>query len=855
MENDTFLNHPAPDPRQRNSLALRPRHIEGPPPEFIDEPGPGLLVEYWEMLRCHKGTLAVACFLGLLFSLLFTLPQTPVYRARASLEIQNLNENFLNLRDVSPTTNEGSSSLAEYDLQTQVKILQSDSVLERVIVKLNLAQRFAQESERSRLAAWRKALGLEESPRSLTRDDLLRRVSKNLTSETEPKTRLIEILYNSPDPQLAAEFANTLTAEFTQQNLEARWKSTQQTGEWLTRQMDDVRIKLEKSEDDLQSYASASGLLFTSEKDNVAEEKLRQLQEELSKAQADRAVAQSKFELASKASPDSLPEVLDDKTMGEYQVRLADLRRQLAELSSTLTLAHPAVKKVQAQIVALESAVESKRGNFVERIRTEFESARRRQNLLAGNYAAQARLVSEQAAKVAHYNILKRDVDTNRELYDSLLRNVQEAGMTAALRATNIRVVDTAVPPARRYKPNFLLNSALGLLAGAFFGIGFVVMRERADQSIQAPGQTALYLEAPELGVIPSSHAEGSRRFSYYHDREGTRGLGLGPRGSGPKNGDSVPGSKDSGNRAILSLGLRTPSFQSPAPSPPPSASSRVELVTLQQRPSVLADAFRATLASILYSGENGDRPRVIVLTSANPREGKTTVASNLALAAAEIGQSVLLIDGDLRKGRLHEIYEVSNAWGLSDLLAGTETAGVEELRVESRDAACQATSPVIPSNPSVIVSDPPVILSEAKDPCISPADKWNAETRRLVISTGSGDLCLLPSGSPAANISGLLYSSRARDFLKRMRQEFQMVIIDSPPMLNMPDARMLGRMADAVVLVVRSSQTTREAAATAVERLREDGTRVLGTILNEWDPRKTSYSGYPYAYRHYQYE
>jgi len=814
MENRPVFDHPRQDPRGRNSagtgLALRPRYVEGPPPEFIDEPGPGLLVEYWEMLRHHKGTLAVACFLGLLFSLLFTLPQTSIYRARASLEIQNLNENFLNLRDVSPTTNEGSSSPAEYDLQTQVKILQSESVLERVIVKLNLPQMFAQESERSRLAAWRKALGLEESPRSLARDDLLRSVSKNLTIETEPKTRLIEILYNSPDPQLAADFANTLTTEFIQQNLEARWKSTQQTGEWLTRQMDDVRIKLEKSEDVLQSYAAASRLLFTSEKDNVAEEKLRQLQEELSKAQADRAVAQSKFESASKASPDSLPEVLDDKTMGEYQVRLADLRRQLAELSSFLTPAHPAVKKVQAQIVALESAVASKRDNFVERIGTEFESARRRENLLAGNYAAQARLVSEQAAKVAHYNILKRDVDTNRELYDSLLRNVQEAGMTAALRATNIRVVDAAVPPVRRHRPNLLLNAALGLMAGAFFGLGFVVMRERADQSIQAPGQTAFYLEVPELGVIPSARAEGSRRFSYYHDR---RELAVANRDSG--NGSAYT------QDLVQGLGLGVAAAESPA-APRKSPPSRVELVTVQQRPSVLADAFRATLASILYSGENGDRPRVIVLTSANPREGKTTVASNLALAAAEVGQSVLLIDGDLRKGRLHEIYEVSNAWGLSDLLSGVELAPV--------------LGPSGSTSPDAL-------------PFATPA------TDGRYISSGCRNLWLLPSGSPAANISGLLYSSRALDFLKRIRQEFQMVIIDSPPMLNMPDARMLGRMADAVVLVVRSAQTTREAAAAATERLREDGTRVLGTILNEWDACKTSYSSYPYASRHYQYE
>jgi capsular exopolysaccharide synthesis family protein len=528
--------------------------------------------------------------------------------------------------------------------------------------------------------------------------------------------------------------------------------------------MEDVRIKLEKSEDELQSYAHASGLLFTSEKDNIAEEKLRQLQEELSKAQADRVGAQSKYELASTASPESLPEVLDDKTLGEYQVKLTDLRRQLAELSSSLTPAHPAVNKVQAQIAALESALEKERTNVIQRIRNEFESAQRRENLLARNYASQARLVSEQAAKVAHYNILKREVDTNRQLYDSLLRNVQEAGMTSALRASNIRVVDSAQPPTRPYKPSLVLNSALGLLAGALFGFAFVVMRERADRSIQAPGEAALSLGVPELGVIPSADAERSRCFAYYHNAKVIE--------------DKRP---ENGKR-----------------------SGQVELVTWQRKPSVLADCFRAALASILYSGQNGDRPRVIVLTSANPREGKTTVASNLALAAAEIGQSVLLIDGDLRKGRLHEIFQVSNAWGLSDLLAGKK---------------------------------PP----EGRE--------------RMVIATGCGYLFLLPAGSPAPNISGLLYSPRAPEFLTRVRQEFHTVIIDTPPMLQMPDARVLGRLADGVILVVRSAQTTRETAAAATQRLMEDGTRVLGTILNEWDPRKTSHAGYAYRYPYYHYE
>jgi capsular exopolysaccharide synthesis family protein len=372
--------------------------------------------------------------------------------------------------------------------------------------------------------------------------------------------------------------------------------------------------------------------------------------------------------------------------------------------------------------------------------------------------------VSGQAAQVAHYNVLKSDVDTNRQLYDSLLRNVQEAGMTSALRSSNIRVVDSAQPPTHPYKPILLLNSALGLLAGAFFGIVFVVMRERADRSIQAPGEAALSLGVPELGVIPSADAEGSRCFAYYHNAKVIEGK-----------------EAENGKR-----------------------SRQVELVTWQRKPSVLADSFRGTLTSILCCGENGTRPRVIALTSASPGEGKTTVASNLALALAEIGWPVLLIDGDLRKGRLHQIFEVSNAWGLSDLLAGKQ-------------------------------------LPQGRE--------------KAFVGTGYPSLYLLPAGSPAPSISGLLHSPRALEFLNHARQEFHTVIIDTPPMLQMPDARVLGRLADGVILVVRSAQTTRESAAAAAQRLTEDGTRVLGTILNEWDPRKTSHSGYAYGYRHYHYE
>ena len=167
MENQPLLDDPGPDPRRRKNagtnLLARPQYIEAPSPEIIEEPGPGLLLEYWDILRRRRGALVLIAFVGFLCSLLLTLPQTPIYQARASLEIQNLNENFLNMRDVSPTANEDASYPPEYDLQTQVKILQSESVLERVIAKLNLEKKLSVEKDRGRLSVWRKALGLPES--------------------------------------------------------------------------------------------------------------------------------------------------------------------------------------------------------------------------------------------------------------------------------------------------------------------------------------------------------------------------------------------------------------------------------------------------------------------------------------------------------------------------------------------------------------------------------------------------------------------------------------------------------------------------------------------------------------------
>jgi capsular exopolysaccharide synthesis family protein len=716
----------------------------------------------------RKGTLTLFILLSFLASVLFTIQQTPSYEARESIEIQSLNENFLNMKNVSPTVNEGGPTAPGYDVevQTQAKLLQSESLLDRVATKLDLEKRMFPEQVSGRSSSWRTVFSLSNTTQVPTREQILSLVANNLKVSIDPNTRLAEIRYDSSDPELAADFLNTLTAEFIQQNRESRSKAGQQTGEWLTQQTVDVRVKLKNSEDELQKYARASGLLFTSENNNVAEEKLHQLQTELSKAQEDRVLSQSKYELASKASPETLPEVLDDATRKDYELRLTDLRRQLADLSSSLTPAHPAVKKVQAQIAALQQAIEQEHTNVVQRLQNEYESALRREHLLAASYAIQTTVVSDQAGKMTQYNILKNEVDTDRQLYDSMLQNVQTASMTSALGASSIRIVDPAVPPQRPYRPIFILNAALGLFAGAFIGIAFVIIQERADRTIRGPGDASVYLDVQELGAILSVQAAEKQLFPYY----------------------------------------RTSIVEKKTDAP-----LQVELVTSTQAHSVLADSFRAIVTSILSSGDGTDRPRLIVVTSAGPEEGKTTVASNLALALSEINgtgqtQSVLLIDGDLRRPRLHTIFAVPNRWGLGDLLEGK-----------------------------------------------APPDGFE----EIVLKTGFRNLFLLPSGSASATPPGLLQSPGALQFLNRMRTRFHTVIIDTPPMLYVPDARILGRLADGVVLVVRSARTMREAALAAKDRLANDGTRVLGTILNRWDPQGTDdqTGGYASQYHYHHSE
>jgi polysaccharide biosynthesis transport protein len=722
--------------------------------------GSGLL-DCWRILRRHKAAILLSALSGLVLGFVIGIPMKPVYRARTSLEVLNLNEDFMNLKQANPvTTNDYSYDTSEE--QTQAKLLESNALLDRVYAKLDPGA--SQNAKKPQMASsgWRSWVHLSQPVPLSRREQLLDKAANTLKVRATPRTRVLDVSVDSTDPKFAADFANTLVQQYVEQNIEARWNSTQRTSDWLSREINDTRSRLQASEDALQEYARSSGLIFTDENTNVATEKLQQLQQELSTATADRIGKQSRFELARNSPPDSLADVLNDAGLRETGAKVNDMRRQIADLSAVYSSEYSKVKRAEAELVTLQDAFERDRADILKRIENDFHEATRKEKLLSSAYDAQTREVTGQGEKAIQYNILKREVDSNRQLYDTMLQQMKQASIASALRASNVRIVDPAELPDHPVSPNFKLNSALGLFAGFFLSIAFVTIRERADRTLQQPGEVKLWTDLPELGTIPNASLEGSK----YYARASAAVLNAQPVGR---------------KRSI------------PARNQPQT----VELMTWQERPSLIAEAFRSALTSILFVGENGSRPRVLVFTSANASDGKTTVVSNLAIATAEIRRKVLVIDADLRRPRMHEIFDLQNERGLADLLR-------EEFSEEA--------------------------------------------LKGLIQETRVAGLHVLTGGPPTHAAAHLLYSPNFAALIAKFKKEYDMIFIDTPPMLQMTDARVAGRLADAVVLVARAGQTTRDAMVAAKERFGEDRIRVLGSILNDWDPKRSPGAYYGYS-------
>ena len=702
-------------------------------------PQPGSVLDYWGLIWRGKTLFASCTIAGLLVSLGILFSQAPMYRARSSLEVQDLNHDFVDMKLASPVA-ESSAADALTNIQTQIKILQSDTLIDRALQNAGIKSA-ADLNSRQGETRWAGIVNVAGTNGG--RETLAEMAGKNLKVGVAGQTRIVEVSFDAPRPELAARFANSLVSEFIEQNSQARWQMNRQTSDWLAGQLTELRDKVGRSENALEAYARKQSLIYTADKQPVSEEKLRQLQGELSRAQADRVEKQSRFEIARSASPDTLPDVLNDSNLRALETSLTDLQRQAAQLEVTFTPDYSQTKKLHAEAGALQEAIAKKQAEIVTRITNELSGAQRREQLLAAAYADQTLRVTDDSQKSIQYDDLKREVDTNSQIYQAMLQRVKESTIASAIKASNVRVIDPAVPPLHPYKPNFPMGSAAGLLFGSVFGLLAIVLRARTDVSVHEPGDAGSLLGIPELGVIPRTPP-----------------------------------------RSVVTLVARGKDLESPV------------MRLSSSHDSLAADSFRAVLASIIFGGA-GERPRVLVITSANAGEGKTTAAANLAMMLAKMNRKVLLIDGDIRSPRIHQIFGLNNSTGVTDLL--------------------RKTSPL--PNP--------------------------------VIHATAPNLYVLAAGPAIEAGADLLFSTSMPELIARYRKTFDMVLIDTPPMLSLPDARVLGRISDAVVLIARAGKTSRGAVQAAFRRLVDDQSNVLGVILNDWDGKASGYnyySGYHYG-------
>jgi len=768
LQFDPTLRHTLPLPTQldRNSYQGPPSDPERqnrPERHDVQDRSSSLLLDYLRTLTRFRWVIALGAVAGVLLSLLFNLNTLPVYRARTSLDIQNLNGNFMNMNTLSPTGGAESSSTETY-VQTQIKLLQSDTLLDRTVTRLQSEPHPTFIERDDLVSQFKRALHISRSE-PLAYQALIEDAARQVKVKPLGVTRLVEITCDSWNAAFSAKFCNTLTQEFKDEDLEVRSTEAQRTSDWLTRQVADVRLKAEESQKKLEIATGGNGLMLSPESNSVGEDRLRQMQAELVKAQADRMEKEAQTGVASSASPTSLPSVLDNPAYRQLQQQLADLQNKVAEIVPPLTEENPKVIHLRSQIKEVQAEMTAERSTSTSRMSNEFEAARHREALLRAAYNAQMQSVSTDLGQASKVNLLRREVESEQQLYQTLLGRAKEAGFASAMQATTIRIVDSARSPKIPVSPRRVPAAGIGLLLGSAFGIGLAFFKDRSSEVFRLPGDAPRYLNVQELGVIPTSDT-GQRK--------------------------SVVASINAARSLVRDVELDSPQ------------GNALAIARWGDHFSIVAEAYRNTTFSLLLSEAATRRARVYVVSSPNAGEGKTTVTSNLGVALSQSKRRVLLIDADLRKPGLHRALNMPNEIGLRNLLR-------EEI------------------------------------------DMANAPITDFCRPTKIPNLSLLSSGTGSEEVVELLHSPLVGDLLARLSREFDMILVDTPPMLHMADARIVARQADGAILVLRAASTSRDEAEDARNLFDHDRVRLVGTILNRFDPSAEGKSGYYSSYYRYK--
>jgi len=719
--------------------------VQSHPPVWELSPREPHLYDYLLILRKHQWLILSFMLAVVTIVAIATFRMQPVYVATARIEMDRENSNILPFQGAD--SYDFMTDLENY-IETQSKILTSETLALQTIRNGGLSSRpeFSSPGGPSEAVAIGSLANQKRPPE-------LGEFLGSLSVRRVPNSRLMDVNFESTDPQLAARIVNAHIATYIEQNFRSRYEATTRATTWLADQLGELKIRVQKAEDARIAYERQNQIWTIDDKQNITTQRLADVNKELTEAQSERMKKESLYQFAKSGNLDAVPQVHSSSALTDSLKKRTDISSQYADALSQYGPNFPRVQRLQAQLKEADESIEKEKKKILDVLESDYQEVRQRESLLTQRLDQQKAEANQMAEKLVEYNILKREAEANKSLYDGLMTKLKETAISQGLRSSNIRVVDPAMIPSTPARPAKARNVMLAFLVGLVGGIGLALLREYLDNTVKTPDDIETLARLPSLAVVPQ-----------------------------------FAGSNGTDKKQRLLQGFAANGHE-----------KRIELVAQHLPKSQMSEAFRALRTSILLS-QADHPPQVILVTSALPREGKTTAAANLAVTLAQLGDRTVLVDADLRKpgvGRLLNLGSGKYA-GLSSYLAG----------VSSLDLVT-VPHPAIPN------------------------------------------LAAIPTGPLPPNPADLLSSHKLADAITELRTKYKFIVIDSPPVMAATDAVILSVQTDGVLLVVRSGETPKEAFTRTRDLLNSVKCRILGVVLNAVDSNAPDYY---YSYRYYPY-
>lgn len=756
------------------------------------------LRELWRIVRKRKWL--VSMIVGMATILLtIEVHRTPsIYQAHTDILVGKDASTVVQARDQVIQIEDSEN------LNTNKYIIKSSPLLEDVVVTLGLDQnpRFMESLQKKTFAdavkdIWHRVSGSvlrsrsrdldlpvssipgarqertpEESKRLKPLVDVLK---SKLGVEALPESQILRVSFEHTDPNLAAAIANATAKIFIDRSFERKTSRFADTSGWLDRSTRELKSKVQEAQAALANYTQAHGIYSTEGKENLTTDKLTRLHTDATKAEMDRMLKESLYEEVRQGRVAQLPEAFSDPRIGTLQSELGKLQVEAAELSVKYGPENPRVAEVQQKIRTYREQIGENRGTLEERLKADYERAVRDERAIKLALERAKSEAVQQNQSASQYGALKADVDTMTALYTDFLQKTKQADLQLVEQHNNLRVIEPADVPAAPIGPMRLRTILIGFLVSLIGGIGLAFFLEYLDNTVKSVEDIVRVAQLPTLAVIPSINAGAPRALP---SKNGSRGNGKGASSIG--NG----------------LSIATTS-QSPV-SGGGGGGKLSKLVTLDQLSSVV-EAYRMLRTSVLLSSA-GNPPKIILFTSGQPGEGKTTTAINTAISLSQLGSSVLLIDADLRRPTVHRVFKMNQTQGLSTYLS----------------------RPV--------------------------------EVDALIHKLWVPNLSVLPCGPIPPNPAELISSERMKELLRVLAGKFDHILIDSPPLINVTDPVILSTMVDGVILVIQAGRSTRDVLRRARQELGSVGAKIFGVVLNNLDIKREGYDSYLATYGNYGY-